>query len=69
MVVLSFVVFRFWRYSSIVPFGFAKGQIAVLARLNVVGLRRRGVNQRPLHDGDRRTRLIWSISIALLFLY
>jgi UDP-N-acetylglucosamine acyltransferase len=34
---------------NIVPFGFAKGQIAVLAGLNVVGLRRRGVTRTKLH--------------------
>ena len=34
---------------NIVPFGFAKGQIAVLAGLNVVGLRRRGVTSATLH--------------------
>ena len=30
---------------NIVPFGFAKGQIATLAGLNVVGLRRRGASR------------------------
>jgi UDP-N-acetylglucosamine acyltransferase len=34
---------------NIVPFGFAKGQIAALAGLNVVGLRRRGVARTALH--------------------
>ena len=34
---------------NIVPFGFAKGQIAALAGLNVVGLRRRGVTRATLH--------------------
>jgi UDP-N-acetylglucosamine acyltransferase len=34
---------------NIVPFGFAKGQIAALAGLNVVGLRRRGVTRLTLH--------------------
>jgi UDP-N-acetylglucosamine acyltransferase len=35
--------------ASIVPFGFAKGQIATLEGLNVVGLRRRGVSRADLH--------------------
>ena len=35
---------------NIVPFGFAKGQIAALAGLNVVGLRRRGVTRAALHQ-------------------
>jgi UDP-N-acetylglucosamine acyltransferase len=34
---------------NLVPFGFAKGQIAALAGLNVVGLRRRGVTRATLH--------------------
>jgi UDP-N-acetylglucosamine acyltransferase len=34
---------------NIIPFGFAKGQIALLAGLNVVGLRRRGVTRATLH--------------------
>jgi UDP-N-acetylglucosamine acyltransferase len=34
---------------NIVPFGFAKGQIAALAGLNVVGLRRRDVTRATLH--------------------
>jgi UDP-N-acetylglucosamine acyltransferase len=34
--------------ANIVPFGFAKGQIAALAGLNVVGLRRRGVKRPAL---------------------
>jgi UDP-N-acetylglucosamine acyltransferase len=34
---------------NIVPFGFAKGRIAELAGLNVVGLRRRGVTGAMLH--------------------
>ena len=34
---------------NIVPFGFAKGQIAALAGLNFVRLRRRGVTRAPLH--------------------
>ncbi len=33
---------------NIVPFGFAKGQIATLAGLNVVGLRRRGASRSEL---------------------
>jgi UDP-N-acetylglucosamine acyltransferase len=35
---------------NIVPLGFAKGQIAILAGLNVVGLRRRGVTRTALHQ-------------------
>ena len=35
--------------ASIVPFGFAKGQIATLDGLNVVGLRRRGTSRAELH--------------------
>jgi hypothetical protein len=34
---------------NIVPFGFAKGQIAALAGLNFVGLRRRGITRATLH--------------------
>jgi UDP-N-acetylglucosamine acyltransferase len=45
---------RWWEASAaftgnIVPFGFGKGQIAVLAGLNVVGLRRRGITRATLH--------------------
>jgi UDP-N-acetylglucosamine acyltransferase len=35
--------------ADVVPFGFAKGQIATLDGLNVVGLRRRGVPHAELH--------------------
>ena len=35
--------------ANIVPFGFAKGQIATLDGLNVVGLRRRGASRADLH--------------------
>jgi UDP-N-acetylglucosamine acyltransferase len=35
--------------ASIVPFGFAKGQIATLDGVNVVGLRRRGTSRAELH--------------------
>jgi UDP-N-acetylglucosamine acyltransferase len=35
--------------ANIVPFGFAKGQIATLDGLNVVGLRRRGASRAELH--------------------
>jgi UDP-N-acetylglucosamine acyltransferase len=34
---------------DIIPFGFAKGQIATLVGLNIVGLRRRGVTRQHLH--------------------
>jgi UDP-N-acetylglucosamine acyltransferase len=35
--------------ADVVPFGFAKGQIATLDGLNVVGLRRRGASRADLH--------------------
>ena len=35
--------------ANVVPFGFAKGQIATLDGLNVVGLRRRGISRAELH--------------------
>jgi UDP-N-acetylglucosamine acyltransferase len=35
--------------ANVIPFGFAKGQIATLDGLNVVGLRRRGASRADLH--------------------
>jgi UDP-N-acetylglucosamine acyltransferase len=50
---------------NIVPFGFAKGQIAVLAGLNVVGLRRRGVTASRCIGYARRTN---GFSLAMVSL-
>jgi UDP-N-acetylglucosamine acyltransferase len=46
--------------ANIVPFGFAKGQIATLDGLNVVGLRRRGTSRAELHRVRQAYRALFS---------
>jgi UDP-N-acetylglucosamine acyltransferase len=45
--------------ADVVPFGFAKGQIATLDGLNVIGLRRRGATRAKLHELRRAYRSLF----------
>jgi UDP-N-acetylglucosamine acyltransferase len=45
--------------TDLIPFGFGKGQIASLAGLNVVGLRRRGTTRAELHRLRRAYRTLF----------
>ena len=44
---------------DIIPFGYARGQIADLAGLNVIGLRRRGATREDLHRLRRAFRILF----------
>lgn len=44
---------------DLIPFGYARGQIADLAGLNVVGLRRRGATRPDLHRLRRTYRILF----------
>ncbi len=44
---------------DIIPFGYARGQIADLAGLNVIGLRRRGATRDDLHRLRRAFRILF----------
>jgi UDP-N-acetylglucosamine acyltransferase len=45
--------------ADVIPYGFAKGQIADLAGLNVIGLRRRGVAHADIHRIRRAYRALF----------
>jgi len=45
---------------DIIPFGYARGQIADLAGLNIIGLRRRGVTRPEMHRLHRAYRALFS---------
>jgi UDP-N-acetylglucosamine acyltransferase len=45
--------------ADVIPFGFAKGQIADLAGLNVVGLKRRGIARADIHRIRRAYRSLF----------